>query len=183
MNRRAHLTLAERSKPMEITFAMFQVSGNNLSCEGCGTHLSDRAIKIPGLAGVHCSLSCIEAHLFGSESCRWCGFKTEKAYTGIDSRLCSDGCSQSYYQHVVGDRTAALGTGKRFMLWLQRKRPDIYAQLVGEQASDRLGRPTKSGYAMSAAERVREHRRKKALQVPTFVTSGDLASNLQEVRM
>jgi hypothetical protein len=54
----------------------------------------------------------------------------EKPYTGIGSRLCSDDCEAGYNAHVLGDRTARLGSGKRFLLWLQREQPDLYRRLI-----------------------------------------------------
>jgi hypothetical protein len=100
-------------------------------CDACGLHIRSKpAVRIPGVKGVFCSGHCVESQLFGTERCRWCGTKMEKAYTSIDSRLCSDTCSQNYYAHVLGDRSAAVGTGKRFAQWLQANRPAVYRQMA-----------------------------------------------------
>jgi hypothetical protein len=105
------------------------------TCGGCSRHLWDEPVyRVPGLAGVYCSVDCIECVLFGEGRCRWCGEPMDKPYTSVDSRLCSDDCSESYYAHVLGDRTARLGTGKRLMLWLQRKQPKAYRQVAGADA-------------------------------------------------
>jgi hypothetical protein len=92
------------------------------SCDGCGLVLCYAAYSIPRLAGLYCSMSCIETGLFGHQTCRWCGSKMDKPYTTVDSRLCSEDCSANYYAYVMGDRSAAVGTGKRFSLWLQERR-------------------------------------------------------------
>lgn len=99
-------------------------------CSGCGLWLwpGDRAYRVPGLRGWHCSVDCMETALFG---CRWCGSKMQGAYTGIGSRLCSEDCEVNYNAHVLGDQTARLGTGKRLMLWLQRCQPDVFRRLIG----------------------------------------------------
>lgn len=101
-------------------------------CAGCGLWLwpGDRAHRVPGLRGCFCSVECIETALFGQAHCRWCGAEMEKPYTGIGSRLCSDDCEAGYNAHVLGDRTARLGSGKRFLLWLQREQPDLYRRLI-----------------------------------------------------
>lgn len=90
----------------------------------CGT------IEVPG-GKLYCSMGCIETDLFGKEHCRWCGKEVEKAYMSVESRLCSGDCSAKYRAHVAGDRTAALGTGKRYMLWLQRNHPKEYREAAG----------------------------------------------------
>lgn len=135
------------------------------SCAGCGKYIwSDGGLSIPKLPGLHCSVACIESHLFGTERCRWCGEEMEKPYTTVDSRLCPGTCSENYYAHVVGDRTAVLGTGVRFMRWLQRTSPGTYRELVGIPSAPRtlVTRPTKNGHVMPAAERSREYRNRKA---------------------
>jgi hypothetical protein len=149
------------------------------SCEGCGKQIwSDGGYSIPKLAGLHCSVACIEAHLFGTERCRWCGTKMEKQYTTVDSRLCNETCSENYYKQVMGDRTAALGTGVRFIGWLQRTSPDTYRRLTGEiVASAKLvTKPTKNGHVMTDAERSREYRNRK----PRFVTKAPPSLLLSE---
>src|SRR5579862_6965032 len=102
------------------------------SCDGCGVPMAarGRGIRIPGLRGVYCSMECIETGLFGHQACRWCGEMMEKTYSSLDSRLCSGDCSLNYRAHILGDHTAALGTGQRFIKWLQRNRPAIYRELV-----------------------------------------------------
>jgi hypothetical protein len=92
----------------------------------------------------------------------------EKQYTTVDSRLCNETCSENYYKQVMGDRTAALGTGVRFIGWLQRTSPDTYRRLTGEIAASAklVTKPTKNGHVMTDAERSREYRNRK----PRFVT-------------
>ena len=103
------------------------------NCEGCGMFIwSEGGYRVPGLPGIHCSIKCIETVLFGQERCRWCGRKMDKPHSSIDSRLCSPDCSEKYYAHVLGDKTARLGSGKRFMLWLKENRPAVYRQLLGQ---------------------------------------------------
>lgn len=152
------------------------------SCDGCGRFIwSDGGYQIPGLAGIHCSIQCVEIHLFGTGHCRWCGAKMEKTYTGIDSRLCSEDCSENYYAHVApskSDCTAALGTGKRLILWLQKNQPRVYHQLCTREATGehlptgKPGRPTINAHTMSVAERAREYRRRnraaRASRNPVF---------------
>jgi hypothetical protein len=113
------------------------------NCEGCGMSIwSEGGYRVPGLPGIHCSIKCIETVLFGHECCRWCGCKMDKPYSSIDSRLCSRDCSEKYYAQVMGDKTARLGSGKRFLLWLEENRPAVYRQLLGK------GRP-ESGYCQN----------------------------------
>jgi hypothetical protein len=103
------------------------------NCEGCGMFIwSEGGYGVPGLPGIHCSIKCIETVLFGQERCRWCARKMGKPHSSIDSRLCSRDCSESYYAQVMGDKTARLGSGKRFLLWLQENRAAVYRQLVGQ---------------------------------------------------
>jgi predicted nucleic acid-binding Zn ribbon protein len=103
------------------------------TCEGCSQSLwSDGAYRVPGLRGLYCSITCIETLLFGQEHCRWCGAAMEKPYVGIGSRVCSEECGENYNAHVLGDRSAALGSGKRLLLWLQREQPDSYRKLIGQ---------------------------------------------------
>ena len=106
-----------QTKQYEVT------DGNGLQCEGCGLRVYGKAFQIPGIAGLHCSLECVEAHQFGMEACRWCGAEMLAPYTSINSRLCSDDCVENYKAHVspiTGDKTAALGTGQRLSRWLRR---------------------------------------------------------------
>jgi hypothetical protein len=91
--------------------------------------------RIPGIPGAFCSIGCLETELFGVGHCRWCGDAMDKPYTSIDSRLCGDDCSSSYYSHLEGDRTARLGSGKRLQLWIQKKRPALYRQIIGSAES------------------------------------------------
>ncbi len=113
-------------------------------CLGCGLHIFSGVYVIPGLGGTHCSVGCVETHLFGFDTCRWCANRIDKPYTGIDSRLCSQDCRENYMSHVMGDRSAALGSGKRLVLWLQSKETE---------RKSKLGRPTKNGHVMSDSER------------------------------
>ena len=103
------------------------------NCEGCGMSIwSEGGYRVSGLPGIHCSIKCIETVLFGHERCRWCGRKMDKPYGSTDSRLCSRDCSEKYYPQVLGDKTAGLGSGKRFLLWLQDNRAGVYRQLLGQ---------------------------------------------------
>jgi len=107
------------------------------SCEGCGKHIwSGGGFKAPGIPGVSCSVECLETVLFGQEHCRWCGAEMRKPYIGISSRLCSEDCEESYWKHVEGDKSAALGMGKRFVLWLQVHQPEAYRRLAGGQTAN-----------------------------------------------
>jgi predicted nucleic acid-binding Zn ribbon protein len=100
-------------------------------CTACGDHIwTSGGYRIPGLAGLYCGMLCIEAGLFGLNHCRWCGHEMDKPYTSIESRLCSEDCSANYWAHVKGDSTAELGTGKRFLSWLQREQPLAYREIV-----------------------------------------------------
>jgi len=94
-------------------------------------------IQVPG-GKFYCSMVCIESDLFGQAHCRWCGEEIKKPYTSIESRLCSDSCSAFYWAHVMGDRTAAIGTGKRYMLWLQKNHPREYREAAGVSATSGL---------------------------------------------
>lgn len=96
----------------------FQTEGCGEQCEGCGLRVYGKALSIPRLSGIHCSVACVETRLFGDRHCRWCAAEMDTPYTSINSRLCSDDCAENYRAHVVGDRTAALGTGRRLGLWL-----------------------------------------------------------------
>jgi hypothetical protein len=100
-------------------------------CAACADYIwTSGGYRIPGLAGLYCGMLCIEAQLFSLAHCRWCGLQMQKPYTSIESRLCSEDCSANYWAHVKGDRTAALGTGKRFLSWLQREQPATYREIV-----------------------------------------------------
>jgi hypothetical protein len=58
----------------------------------------------------------------------------KKPYSGIGSRLCREDCEANYNAHVLGDHSAAFGSGKRLLLWLQREHPMVYRRLTGEAA-------------------------------------------------
>ena len=114
------------------TFGLFVIEEARGSCEGCGLPIQgERAYRVPKLRGIFCSIACIETVLFGEGRCRWCGDKMDKPYMSVDSRLCDEDCSTAYYAHVLGDRAARVGSGKRFLLWLQRTQPAIYRQILG----------------------------------------------------
>lgn len=100
-------------------------------CQGCGLPISERAYRVPKVVGTFCSIACIETVLFGAEHCRWCGDKIGKPYNGADSRLCCPDCSKNHYAHVFGDYAATLGKGMRLKLWLERKYPATYRQIIG----------------------------------------------------
>ena len=131
------------------------------SCEGCGIEIRSEAYKVPGLAGLFDTLICIETALFGGSRCRWCAVETDRPYTSIESRLCSDDCRANYFAHVLGDRTARLGSGKRFLLWLQHKQPAIYRQLMTAGVADRSRQNT--------SRRVRRQRKARDLAHATGV--------------
>lgn len=150
---------------------METIIGAKQNCESCGLHIeSDAGLRGPGVAGVFCNMECLEATLFGTDRCRWCGSKMEKTYTSIDSRLCSGDCSANYYAHVAGDRTAVLGSGARFIKWLQRNRQGIYQDLLGQSPESnsvilpmkRRGRPEKPLCQKRAANAVRNRRYREA---------------------
>ena len=80
-------------------------------CNGCGLRITG-AYDIPGLPGIFCSVACAETVCFGQDRCRWCGADTDRAYTSIESRLCSDDCRSNYREFVSpisGDGSAKLG--------------------------------------------------------------------------
>jgi hypothetical protein len=112
----------------------FPIAPSRGPCSACGV---GSVLTVPAIPGLYCSVRCIETYLFGTDRCRWCGNSMEKRpYTSIDSRLCSEDCSENYYAHVRGDRTAALGKGKRLLLWLQAHQPETYRILVGMDAAN-----------------------------------------------
>ncbi len=102
-------------------------------CSSCGNWRIGK-YRVPGISGVFCSVGCLETELFGQKHCRWCGRPMENPYTSIEARLCSENCSVSYWKHVKGDRSAALGSGKRFVGWLQENSPRAFAMLMGNRA-------------------------------------------------
>jgi hypothetical protein len=113
-----------------------------LSCNACGLRIPGTELAVPGVTGAFCGIECLETHLFASTverkgklfgNCRWCGAAMEQTYTGINSRLCSEDCSTNYHAHVRGDRSAAVGTGTRLLIWLQKHQPAFYSQLSGLQ--------------------------------------------------
>jgi|ERR1700693_326149 len=152
------------------------------NCEACGLHIrSEGGIRVQGVGGVFCNVECLETTLFGTARCRWCGSKMEKAYTSLDSRLCSEDCSANYYAHVVGDCSAVLGSGARFIKWLQRNRQSIYRDLLGQSPESssvilpmkRRGRPEKPLSQKRAANAARNRRYREAQKVacrPASVT-------------
>ena len=100
--------------------------GRMALCDGCGFFPARYEIN---KVGRMCGMECIETELFGHGKCRWCGTKMENPYTTIDSRLCSPDCSANYYAHTLGDRGAALGTGKRFVAWMQAAKQEKKAKI------------------------------------------------------
>lgn len=106
-------------------------------CSACGLHIEERdgAMKVPGLAGVYCSVECVETQLFGHDRCRWCGTPMDKPYLSVASRLCSDDCATNYHERVRGDRSAKLGTGVRLMRWLSEHQPKVFAMLAAGENS------------------------------------------------
>jgi hypothetical protein len=114
-----------------------EISQPRGSCQQCGKSLGfGGAYRVPGLRGLFCSIACIETVLFGQRHCRWCGADLEKVYNEIGSRLCSRNCEVNYKAHVFGDRSAALGSGRRLLVLLQRKQPALYRKLAGTSVPD-----------------------------------------------
>jgi hypothetical protein len=114
-------------------------------CAACGLSLGDEAYRLPGRASWFCSIACVEAELFGGPHCRWCGKGMEKPYTSLDSRLCSEGCTASYKAHVLGDRKAMLGSGKRLRLWAARNAP-AHMDLEGRRCANPRCRKDRGKY-------------------------------------
>jgi hypothetical protein len=113
------------------------VGHSQQACHECGKPFGPvPTYRVPGLKGQYCSIACIETVLFGQQHCRWCGAKLEKIYNEISSRLCSRDCEANYKAHVCGDRSAYLGSGRRFLLWLQREQPATYRRLAGTSVPD-----------------------------------------------
>lgn len=110
-----------------------KVDGCGSQCEGCGIRIYGEALTVPHtrLSGAHCSMECLETELVTGDHCRWCGRDMDTPYTTVDSRLCSEDCSENYYSRVrgyvkgengrPGIRVAALGTGVRLSQWLISK--------------------------------------------------------------
>jgi hypothetical protein len=117
-------------------------------CESCSLPLGDNAHRLPGRAALFCSITCVEAELFGGSHCRWCGMGMEKPYTSLDSRLCSMGCAASYRAHVLEDGTAMLGSGQRLRLWLARNAP-LCAELEGRRCANPRCRKDQGKYPAS----------------------------------
>jgi hypothetical protein len=109
----------------------FRAVGAKGHCGACGLPLGGKAFRLPKLAGLFCSVACVETDLFGGPHCRWCGAAISKPYTSVDSRLCSEGCAGNYHAHVLGGGAANLGSGKRLLLWLQHIQPALYRQIAG----------------------------------------------------
>jgi hypothetical protein len=103
------------------------------NCEACGLPLGAKVYRLPKLAGLFCSIACIETEIFGGPHCRWCGAKMEKAYVSIDSRLCSEDCRQNYNAHVLSDGMAILGSGVRLLLWLKHTQPALYRKVTNHE--------------------------------------------------
>jgi hypothetical protein len=104
-------------------------------CEACGLPFWGKAYCLPKLAGTFCSIVCIETGVFGGQHCRWCGASMTKPYTSIESRLCSEDCATSYKAHVLGDRTAVVGSSKRLRLWVARNAP-AHMELEGRRCAN-----------------------------------------------
>ena len=95
---------------------------SEIHCAACG--LVGANFEAPKVSGTFCNMACVETILFGIDKCRWCGSNmSKKTYTSIESRLCTTECKENYWAHVKGDRSAALGTGTRYRLWVQRLIP------------------------------------------------------------
>jgi hypothetical protein len=115
----------------EERMEQFKVEVDGEACNACGLKIYGSAFSIPRLPGIFCGrtnpdgtggLACVETALFGTYACRWCGAATDKPYTYVGSRLCSEDCGESYHAHVLGDKSAALGTGRRLALWMTQRR-------------------------------------------------------------
>lgn len=68
----------------------------------------------------------------------------------------------------MGDRTAALGTGKRLIVYLQRKRPEVYRLLAGDGTptsnTAKRGRPAKSEDEKRATKAANQRRFRGSLR-------------------
>jgi hypothetical protein len=113
----------------------FRAGGAKGHCEACGLPLGDKACRLPSRTAWFCGVACIETELFGGPHCRWCGAAMAKPYMSVDSRLCSEGCAANYHAHVLVDRTAILGSGKRLRLWIARNAP-AHAELEGRRCAN-----------------------------------------------
>ena len=79
-------------------------------------------MSIPGVPGHYCSVGCVEYRLFGPGKCRWCGFRLDSSQLSF----CSDQCR-------LQNDAAPFGSGMRFVLWLSRHEPRLFADLVGKE--------------------------------------------------
>jgi hypothetical protein len=77
---------------------------------------------VPGLLGHFCCIECVECRLFGPAKCRWCGFTLGPN----QSAFCCEKCRTL-------NSTSPFGSGKRFVLWLSRHEPRLFAGLVGRE--------------------------------------------------
>lgn len=111
-----------------------QLQGTPGHCGGCHVPLdSEPVYRIPGLAGVFCSVACVESVLFGVGHCHWCGTGMDSSYPKdgtVYCRLCSSDCRENYQRFVLGDHSARLGTGKRLLVWLRQQQPKVYRQIT-----------------------------------------------------
>jgi hypothetical protein len=117
---------------------MFQVQSPGSQCHSCGLKIRGNAYEVPKLSGMHCSIDCVEIHLFGTDRCRWCGAEMLDTYSTVNGRLCDEECSRNYHAEVLGDKTAAIGTAKRLTLWLTSKSKGERRSLVRRIATPKM---------------------------------------------
>jgi hypothetical protein len=175
--KRSALIEAREGKDMS-NIEQFKVIPDDESCERCGVRLYGFAYRVPRIAGLHCSVACIETHLFSGVTdrhgemaghCRWCGAEMVKTYTGIDSRLCSEDCSENYFARVsprTGDGSAALGTGVRLAGWLLAGETSEGLGLVHRKYQTQLERD--DARREQAKARVQRYRKVKTPITPKF---------------
>ncbi len=93
------------------------------SCEGCRLYLwSDGALRVPGLRGLFCRVSCLECTLFGPGRCRWCA----ASLGSTAKKFCDGHCRKQ------SDRTQ-FGGGDRLLNFLSHQYPALYEQLIGRR--------------------------------------------------
>lgn len=92
-------------------------------CEGCRLFLwSDGALRVPGLRGLFCSVSCLECTLFGPGRCRWCA----APLGSTAKKFCDAHC----HRQSQGVR---FGDGTRLLKFLSHRHPRLYEELVGKR--------------------------------------------------
>ena len=95
-------------------------SATSLTLAGSKANYPSDSHTLPGSVALRAAASSMAISASSS-----CGHRIGEEYTSK-----AHDCSESYYTHVRGDRTAALGTGKRFLLWLDAHQPATYQKLA-----------------------------------------------------